>query len=397
MAIKINPFHQVLWRTPTTLQIGAGTSSVVISDITPAQERVIDALYYGLPPASVAALAAQSKLGAKETESLLAALNPVLVRADLQARTGAEISAEIGAEVGAEFGSGAADAGHSAEVSTAGIHGAEVIRAALDNQADAVRIIERRKAASVHIQTLDATGLTLTLALAAAGVGTITSGDSGRVTTAEASSNLYPYSLQGRLRITAAKLILEASWPGSRLMNTTQFPTLIAKSSVAVVTNHQTTPTDSVTAWLTRDIATLEVRYQTDGAEVSPVLLASAGTGCLLCREHYAQDSDDTHIAVISQLITSKLRLDDAGTRLVACGLAVQEILAHIDAGLKPGQIGDRPRIGYRYVRPAGCGVTGLMAGAAAGSELTVHEAAWLQHPACSCAMPANLLAAAGL
>jgi hypothetical protein len=392
MAIKINPFHQVLWRTPTTLQIGAGAKSVVISDITPAQERVIDALYYGLPPASVAALAAQSKLGAKETESLLAALNPVLVRADLQARTGAEIGAETGAENGAENG-----AEYSPEARTASIHGAEVIRAALDNQADAVRIIERRKAASVHIQTLDATGLTLTLALAAAGVGTITSGDSGRVTTAEASSNLYPYSLQGRLRISAAKLILEASWPGSRLMNTTQFPTLIGKSTVAVVTNHQTTPTDSVTSWLTRDIATIEIRYQPDGAEVSPVLLASAGTGCLLCREHFAQDSDDSHIAVISQLITSKLRLDDAGTRLVACGLAVQEILAHIDAGLKPGQLGERRRIGYRYVRPASASEAGLATGADTGLEPTVHEIPWLQHPACSCAMSANLLAAAGL
>jgi len=351
MALKLNPFHQLLWRTPTTLQIGVGSSARIIADITPAQERLIDALYYGLPTASLAAIAKQSQLPQGEANDLVRRLGPLLL-SETDADTGAESPRQL----------------------------AEQIRASLDNHTDATAVLARRAKASVHIEHMDATGLTLTLALAAAGVGTITSADSQRVGQSEIASNVFPHALLGRNRLTAAKLILDSSWPGTRMLNDAQHAGFLARSTLAVLCHQQVTEPSTVALWRTRDIPVLEIRYLSDGAEVSPVLSTKTGVGCLVCRDHHRQDLDPNHLAVSSQQLGSALRFDDGGTRLVATGLAVQQALAFIDGAEPTG-------IGYRYTRPAGqqpeAGATDAHAGWL--SDPTVSEQKWLAHPLCGC------------
>ena len=347
------------------MQIGLGSSAVRLDNISPAEERLVDALYYGLPAASAHALAAQSKLQPPEIADFLLKLQPVLVSTQLQAVPGTE---------------------------SYSVAQAEVARASLDNAADAVRIVERRKQASVHIETLDATGITLLLALAAAGVGHFTSSDSARVSATDAASNAIPVALEGKLRGTAAKLILQASWPGSRLLSTLQYPSLLGKSTLAVITNQQVTPPQSVARWQTRELPVLEIRYVPNGVQISPVLLASTGNGCLQCRDHFEQDADSTHIAVSSQLVTSALRFDDAATRLVATGLAATSVLRFIDAGslLNAGvknQATRNQNVEYLYLRN--------LAGAKVDPQPCIQERTWQRHPLCGCSVSERLLSQA--
>lgn len=351
MALKINPFHQIVWRSPNSLQVGLGQLAFIRNNVSPGEERLIDALYYGVPESSLAALAKQNLVSAEATTAIIDGLRPLLLRPETKPedRPFRETT------------------------------DAEAMRASLDNRSSHQRILARRASTSVHIESLDATGLTLLLALAAAGIGTITSGDNSRVETADVTSNVYPAALRGRMRITAAKLILDSSWPGTKLLYTVQHPTVLGKSSLAVLVNHQVTKPAEVGLWGARGIPVIEIRYQPDGAEVSPVLPAGAQFGCLSCRDHHQQDLDGSHLTVSSQLFGSPLRFDDGGTRLVATGLALQEILRFLDTAAAN-------QIGYRYLRAATAGQNSQW-----DPEATVTERLWASHPACGCQVSANL------
>lgn len=368
MAYKINPFHQLLWRTPDTLQIGVGPNRLVLEKLTPGQERLIDALYFGVATENLPVLANQIDVPLGEAKAIIESLQPALLAQDTSAFYGGRKTSQ------SDFPPSL----NAREVPTP-----ETIRAGLSTRHSGAEVIANRRAASVHLASLDATGLTMMLALAAAGVGTFTAKDSARVSQADAASNLYPRALLGHSRFWAARLILESSWPGSKLL-TTNRPNdkKTARADLAVATNHQVTSPSEAALWRTMDVPVIEIRYQPDGAEVSPVL--TGANGCLVCRDHRQQDEDPHHLAVASQLIDSKLRFDDGGSRLVATGLATSQILNYLDGrglGLEAAEV-TSVRVGYRYWR---------------GNPDRVEETPWSAHPLCGCAVTAAaVLRAAG-
>ncbi|MFM7030671.1 MAG: hypothetical protein ACKOWK_06380 [Micrococcales bacterium] len=341
MALKINPNHQLLWRDTNVLQIGVGAPAVVLQNLTAAEERFIDALYYGVPEQSLVPTASQLRVSPERSTELLKAVDGLLMTTP---------RVEPG------------DKDYSAVASS------ERARASLDNRSDHRLVLARRRAATVFIEQMDATGLTLLLALAAAGVGTVVSRDSGSVTREDAASNLYPIALVGRSRVPAARLILDSSWPGTKLLNYSKLgDRRTVPYSLAVITSTLVTNPASAASWRTSDTPVLEIRYQPYGAEVSPVLDGS--DGCLVCRDHRAQDVDASHIAVSSQMHQTELRFDDGGTRLVACGLAVGSILEFIDTG--------SARTSHRYSRE---------------TDRVESAAGWGSHPACGCQVSAAVI-----
>jgi hypothetical protein len=349
MVYKINPFHQLIWRTPDTLQLGVGGQRQIFSRVSQGQERLINALYFGVAEGQLPALAKQIQLPLAQAEQLLTKVAPLLLPRDFEL-----------------------------EPEPFSVAQAEASRAALDNAKLAETVLAVRRRSAVHLDCLDATGLSLLLAFAAAGVGTITTKDHGKVTEQDASTNAYPRSLVGYQRFTAAKMILEASWPGTRLVSTNRAnDKKTARVNLAVLINHQITPPSEVARWRTMEIPVLEIRYQPDGAEVSPVLTGESG--CLVCRDHAGQDLDDAHLTLCAQLVTSELRFDDSGTRLVAAGIAEQLALEFLDEGSVTPQ---RKAFGYRYFRfPA----------------LKIEKTEWKAHPSCGCQLVAETsLAAAG-
>lgn len=336
MAIKINPFHQLTWRTPANLQIGTDFRAQVLERVSPAQERFIDALYYGIPSAQLSAVARQIRLPESELAPLLSRLEPLLINStDAWEPTGRGLS--------------------------------ERIQASLDNRADDGEVLKSRSEAVVEITHLDATGLGLVLSLGAAGVGTLLSPDHSKVTEDDCASNLYPRALLGYQRFQAAKLILDSSWPGSRLVSSAKVFKSTPKPLVAVLVAQQVTPIDEVGRWRTLRTPVLQIRYHSIGVEVSPVL-TSAGP-CLLCREHFANDLDPAHLAMATQLAGGQLRFDDSATRLVGTGLALQQILRFLDTRAR-----DRSTSGDPY----GLAFTRV-------PEPRVEPIVWPAHPDCGC------------
>ena len=343
MAIKINPNHQLLWRDTNVLQLGVGAASVQLSGLTSAEERFIDALYFGLPTDAIAPMAHQLRVSEPRSRELLDAVSPLLVRTPQTEPDPTEYTA---------------------------VAAAERVRASLANGADHRLVLTKRKTSTVFIAEMDATGLTVLLALAAAGVGTVVSRDSAMVSREDAATNLYPLALVGRPRVAAARLILDSSWPGTRLLNYSKLgDRRTVRYDVAMLTSHQVTDPAAVGAWRTGEIPVIEVRYQPDGVEVSPVL--DGRDGCLVCRDHRLQDLDPSHIAMCSQLFGSDLRFDDAAARLVGSGLAVSSVLQYIDAGIAVAH--------HRYDRDA---------------DAVYSYPIWGAHPACGCGVWSRLGAA---
>ena len=69
MVLKINPQQQAVWRSPQSMQIGLGDNRVILDELTPAQEKLIAALFLGIADNQLEAIANQSKLDLASAKS----------------------------------------------------------------------------------------------------------------------------------------------------------------------------------------------------------------------------------------------------------------------------------------------------------------------------------------
>lgn len=335
MTLKINPFHQLVWRTPHSLQIGIGEGAVVFENVTRPEEKLIDALYYGIPEGKLGSLCKLLKLDTGAEEKIVTRLEKLVV---------------------SESG-----------IPQANFAAADLARASFGNQVSANLAFARRGLVAVQIQTMDATGLALALALAASGVGHILTPDQERVSESDCATNLYPRALLGYRRFQAAKLILDSSWPGARIHPTARVAKSVPKPLLAVITSQQVTDPNEAGRWLAAEVPMLEIRYEVEAVQISPIL--DGTDGCLNCQTHWLQESDPTHTAVAAQLLESGMRFDDSATRLIGCGFALRSILQYID-GLPRGDQALR---------------------ISASSRQEQHSFKWVAHPACACQLRKQL------
>ncbi len=80
MVLKLADDVPVVWRTPTSLQLGIDAPRVVLNDIGAGEERLIAALRRGISPSGLSMMARDAGLGAERARDLLTALQPVLSR-----------------------------------------------------------------------------------------------------------------------------------------------------------------------------------------------------------------------------------------------------------------------------------------------------------------------------
>jgi hypothetical protein len=76
---KINPDYPLVWRTPTSLQIGVDNPHVVLAKIYPSEERFITALQSGFGDVSLPTVSEECGMTSAETDGLLLALNSALL------------------------------------------------------------------------------------------------------------------------------------------------------------------------------------------------------------------------------------------------------------------------------------------------------------------------------
>lgn len=78
MIHQLDPRLPLVWRTPTSLQIGIDSPEVVLTDVTPAQERMISALVLGITRPGLDLITTSTGSDPQVAPQLLAALRGVL-------------------------------------------------------------------------------------------------------------------------------------------------------------------------------------------------------------------------------------------------------------------------------------------------------------------------------
>lgn len=341
--LRINPNQTALWRNLNSLQIGTGGDKVIFNSLSPAQERLIGALYRGIADKQLPNLLSDLGLSEKEGHRVVDELGGLLI----------ESPTPVKESLTEDFVAGAF---------------AEIIRASLLNSADGASVLLQRGLRAVHIDDLGGAGLILTLGLAAAGVGRVVSHDQSLVQKQDLGPNAYPAQLLGRPKIEAVKALLASSpnqlviVPGHRLS-----PRNLEAIDCAVIVAQQAIEPRRYVQWLNRDVPHLAILFESDFASVSPLVVPGRGP-CLYCLEQARIDLDPAWPVVLSQLVTNKKRLDDSASKLFTAGLAIQKMLAHLDdhGGFKQTEA---ELVGYRLEQKSG----------------SVTEFKWAEHPACTC------------
>ncbi|AXE54787.1 hypothetical protein AURUGA1_01106 [Aurantimicrobium sp. MWH-Uga1] len=75
---KLNSDLPLLWRTPTSFQIGTSPAEVVVERVYPGEERFLAALQAGISDASLDAVAEECGLSKEQADSFLSRLSPAL-------------------------------------------------------------------------------------------------------------------------------------------------------------------------------------------------------------------------------------------------------------------------------------------------------------------------------
>jgi bacteriocin biosynthesis cyclodehydratase domain-containing protein len=78
--VRLDPKLPVLWRTPTSLQVGLDPARVVMTEVSPLQERLLAAVATGTTEPALETLAGRSDFAKDEVRRLLAAIDPALER-----------------------------------------------------------------------------------------------------------------------------------------------------------------------------------------------------------------------------------------------------------------------------------------------------------------------------
>lgn len=358
MVYKLNAFHQPVWRTPSTLQIGLDARNVVLQDISGPAEKFIDALYFGIAQNQVEAIAKQSKLAPEEAMVLLRKL-AALLEADAPKISGRPNPGEP-LNLDASF----ADRAH----------------ASLQHSTDGMAVLQERGRRAIFVERLDATGILLMNAFAGAGIGTIVTQDSAKVSLADVGPLAYPAALVGHQRIAAATMLLQATWPSTKLINATRTrDSKLNNIDLVLLAGSAISDTHSMSLWNSRQVAQLEIRFEPTGFRVSRVVSPGA-TPCLICRELCEHMGNTELAAVDAQLAQSDMSFAHSANRVLGAGLALETGLAWLD------QVGGFTREQTSSYRIINAGVSsGLPT-----SHMRVED--WDFHPDCSCLMVAEQL-----
>lgn len=341
--LRINPHQTALWRDLNSLQIGSGQKRVILDSLSPAQERLIAALYRGIADKQLPQLLNDLGVEAEDGNHLVDSLQPLFL----------QNTKPMKSALSEEFVAGAF---------------AEIIRASLLNSADGATVLMERKFRTVHIDDLSAPGLALTLGLASAGVGRVVTHDQSLVQDKDLGPSGYPTQLLGRTKVDAVRALL-ASSPNQ--MGVVQGHKLTPRNLEAIdcaaIIAHEAIEPRRYVQWLNRDVPHLALSFEVDHASVSPLIVPGRGP-CLFCLEQARVNLDPSWPVIASQLITTKERLDDSASRLFCAGVAIQKILGHLDFVGAFGQT-EKELVGYRLNLASG----------------TIAEFRWAEHEACTC------------
>lgn len=294
-----------MWRSPTSLQLGLGNTSIRLDNLTNPQEQLLQLLYRGVADAAIDDVARDVGASKSETAALVARVAPALIQVEEVASKRSPEQRAPDPFIAQAF--------------------AEIIRASFSTDRDGALVLANRASKRVFINELNRVGLLLLQALATAGVGEICTEDRAVVTGADVGALGYSQAYLGRTRVEAAAEMLARSRQPAKVS--------LARTSDFVVTiaNHLAS-SEANPAVGQKQIPRLMVELSFDQSRISPVLIAGV-TSCLDCRITNELEADDGWAAMMTQLKFRTERLDDSQTALLCAGLALERTLSWVDSG----------------------------------------------------------------
>ncbi|MEY2674389.1 MAG: hypothetical protein RLZZ514_954 [Actinomycetota bacterium] len=305
MVIKINPARVPVWRSPTSLQLGLGNTSIRLDNLTNPQEQLLQLLYRGVADAAIDDVARDVGASKSETAALVARVAPALIQVEETNLKRTHEQRSPDPFIAQAF--------------------AEIIRASFSTDRDGALVLANRASKRVFINELNRVGLLLLQALATAGIGEICTEDRTLVTTSDVGALGYSQADIGRTRVEAAAALLARSQQPAKLS--------LARTSdfVVMIANHLVS-SEATPAVGQKQIPRLMVELSFDQSRISPVLIAGV-TSCLDCRITSELDADEGWAAMMTQLKFRTERLDDSQTALLCAGLALERTLSWVDSG----------------------------------------------------------------
>ena len=327
MLHRINKAIPAIWRDPSTLQIGLDGNRVILEELSLAQQQIVAALYSGVVDGQQKTLDDSVRAEQGETNSLINRLKPLLETSSKEAK-------HFGPWQQLVF--------------------AELARVSLDYQVNPEMVLAERWQRVVHIDQLDRTGLIITKALLASGVGTVVTHDTDVVISSDLGELGFANEALGKSRFQQLKLELEKlgliQTEKHRLLDLSNRPSKALKISFAVISSQLAIRPKTYSRWLNRDVNHLAITYELNELSISPVIIPGQ-TPCLNCMQESKVDSDDAWPVIASQLLELPQIRDDASSLLTATGLSLRVILRQLDlsAGFKVSDdVENNFRAGYR-------------------------------------------------
>ena len=243
---------------------------------------------------------------------------------------------------------------------------ARAITARVDSSVpDAAETLRRRRSAAVAVRGSARLAVPIASALAAAGIGHVDAQLRGRVRTGDTSIGGLALADLGRPRGTAAADVIR------RASSTVETGALRHGAASFVVQIGQRAPAElSAHGFARRKAAHLLIEERDASILVGP-LVPAGGSPCLHCLDLHRHDRDPAWPALMAQIATSvdETASTATSTVLIAVGVAVAQVLSHIDGG-----------------PPA----TALGATIEVASSATIRRRSWPPHPRCDCSRRAN-------
>ncbi len=294
-----------MWRSPTSLQLGLGNTSIRLDNLTNPQEQLLQLLYRGVADASIDDVARDVGASKSETAALVARVAPALIQVEETAPKRTPEQRAPDPFIAQAF--------------------AEIIRASFSTDRDGALVLANRASKRVFINELNRVGLLLLQALATAGIGEICTEDRTLVTSSDVGALGYSQLDIGRTRVEAATALLARSQQPAKLS--------LARTSdfVVMIANHLVS-SEATPAVGQKQIPRLMVELSFDQSRISPVLIAGV-TSCLDCRITSELEADEGWAAMMTQLKFRTERLDDSQTALLCAGLALERTLSWVDSG----------------------------------------------------------------
>jgi hypothetical protein len=232
----------------------------------------------------------------------------------------------------------------------------------LDPHGDGRGRLERRAGAAVGLLGLGQTGLTVAVALAAAGVGSLVLEDPAPVRSSDVGPGGYRWSDVGATRQTVAARVVHDVAPGLSAADRSVDPDLLITVEPDVVD-----PVRATTV-LAAGVPHLSVLLQETDVLVGPLVVPGDGP-CLRCLELHRADADPAWPGLLARLVLARGQVPATEIPVlagVAGHLAAAMALAHLDGA------------------PTRRGLTWLVG----LPDAAPRARTWTRHPECGCAGP---------